>query len=172
MEHFGDLTTHVVYIFVQCKYGRCINLNHVICLRLFTVICDHHSRPGPVMTTGVNSDTAKACGTVSITTMPMAHPPPAGSGKKTTTHVESGRRTQAQRPRSLYSRVRGTGRRSRGSSPLCGTWDEIRPETGTCPCTRESPQIPSPNLPLGQYCHSPKHGQTKVNVASEICFTT
>ncbi|KAK6306236.1 hypothetical protein J4Q44_G00231610 [Coregonus suidteri] len=65
-------------------------------------------------------DTAKACGTVSITTIPLAHPPTAGNGRKTTTHVQSGKITQVQRPRSNYSIVRGTGWQSRESSPV---WD-------------------------------------------------
>ncbi len=58
-----------------------------------------YSRPGPVMSIGVNSDIAKACGIV-FTTITLTVPPhPASSGKRTTITAETGRNTEAQRPR-------------------------------------------------------------------------
>lgn len=50
----------------------------------------HH---GPVITIGVNSNTAKACGIVFTIITLMVPPHPASSGKRTTSTVKSGRNT-------------------------------------------------------------------------------
>lgn len=58
-----------------------------------------YRHPGPVMTIGVNTSTAKACGTVFTIITPSAYPHPANSGRRTTTAARSGRNTKVPWPR-------------------------------------------------------------------------
>ncbi|KAI1901109.1 hypothetical protein AGOR_G00056810 [Albula goreensis] len=94
------------------------------------------------MSTGVNSDTAKACGTVFTTTTPSVQLQPASNGRTTTTPAVSGREAPAVRLRSLCNRVRKRGLQNRPSSLPFGTSDRNPLQTGTCPSPRISPKNP------------------------------
>ncbi|KAI4898743.1 hypothetical protein NFI96_014134 [Prochilodus magdalenae] len=73
----------------------------------------HH---GCVMPTGVNSDTARVYGTASISTTHTGRDPHVNSGKKTLTHVRSGRGPRVHMPRNASRTARGVGCLCRGTS--------------------------------------------------------
>ncbi|KAJ8379885.1 hypothetical protein SKAU_G00006630 [Synaphobranchus kaupii] len=97
---------------------------------------------GPVKSTGVNSDTAEACGIASTTITRSARPPAANSGRMTTMPAVNGTKARAPRLRSYYSRVRERGWQDRPSLLPCGNSDRSLQQTGTCLSPRTSPRSP------------------------------